>query len=67
MRAPLFRLAIGLPIGLLACIALLVYFLIQSRRPVPQGGKRVAHSADGARPGIPDREALDLLDRDSPW
>lgn len=33
MRAPLLRLAIGLPIGLLACIALLVWLLIQSRRP----------------------------------
>ena len=34
MRAPLLRLAIGLPIALLLSIAIVVYLLFQSMRPV---------------------------------
>jgi hypothetical protein len=34
IRAPLLRLAMGLPLALLASIALLIYLLVQSRRPV---------------------------------
>jgi hypothetical protein len=41
MRAPLLRLAIGLPIALLASIALLIYLLILARRPIPQETGRV--------------------------
>jgi hypothetical protein len=36
MRAPLLRLAIGIPIALLASVVLLVSLLILSRLPVPQ-------------------------------
>lgn len=37
MRAPLLRLAIGLPIALLVSVAFVVYFLVQSaHRPAPR-------------------------------
>jgi hypothetical protein len=36
MRAPLLRLAIGLPIALLVAIAFCVFLLIQLRRPATQ-------------------------------
>jgi hypothetical protein len=42
MRAPLLRLAISLPIALLAAIAFVIYWLIQSRRPLPQHSARLS-------------------------
>jgi hypothetical protein len=36
VRAPLLRIAIGLPIALLAFVVFIVYLLIEARRPAPQ-------------------------------
>ncbi|HUN75407.1 MAG TPA: hypothetical protein VMU40_12915 [Steroidobacteraceae bacterium] len=43
MRAPLLRLAIGLPIALLAAIAFLIYWLIQCSRPASRDGAHPSH------------------------
>jgi hypothetical protein len=61
MRAPLLRLAIGVPIALLASIALLIYLLVQWRRPRPHERRPVAlQELAGMQRTISSRETLHL-------